>query len=143
MPTSIEDASKLVRLPRTILLRLVKDGIIEDPVQDEELKGLMMISHLYGSDWYIRQLMKPMSKERRIKVASDPDLTRGERYALSLYQNAKPGLRLTTVYIVTTVRHYTGIDLTPGQVARVRQIAYNRKRGAAATRPLEPAQGDT
>jgi hypothetical protein len=131
MATTIRDAAQLVNLPATIIVRLVKDGIIADPIQDEELKGLMMIAHIYGKDWYVRKLMAPMSKVRRVKIASEPDLSRAERYALSLYKNAQPGLRLTTAYIVNTVRHYLGITLTAQQILKVRQFAYNAKRSAS------------
>lgn len=132
--TPIRDAAQLVDLPAKALLRLKKDGIIGDPVSDADMRGLAMIRHIWGHVWFIRCMLAPLSLAYRRKICLEPELSRAERYALTCYLNAKPEERIQVKDIIGKVKHYLNATLTEEQVARVRVIAYDIRRG----RRLDP-----
>lgn len=132
--TPIRDAAQLVNLPLKVLYRLRADGVIGDPVSDADLRGLAMIGHMWGQVWYIRNMMSRLSQAYRRKIFLEPEMSRAERYALSCYLNAKPGERILVKDIIGKVKHYLHTSLTEQQVAKVREIAYDIRRG----RRLDP-----
>ena len=132
--TPIKDAAKLVNLPLKVLYRLRMDGIICDPVSDADLRGLAMIGQIWGQVWYIRNMLSPLSQAYRRKICLEPEMSRAERYALSCYLNAKQGERIQVKDVIGKVKHYLNTSLTEQQVAKVREIAYDIRRG----RRLDP-----
>lgn len=137
--TPIKDAALLVNLPLKVLYRLKRDGIIGDPVSDADLRGLAIIGQLFGKVWFIRDMMSPLSHDYRRKICLEPDMSRAERYALSCYLNAKPGDRIQVKDVIEKVRYYLKTPLTVPQVAKVREIAYDIRRG----RRPDPRAGKT
>ncbi|APG24001.1 hypothetical protein [Syntrophotalea acetylenica] len=127
--TPIKLAAQLVELPKAVLSRLHRDGVITDPVSDDDLRGLVLLGHVWGKPWYARRMLAPLSKDYRRKLLLEPDLSRAERYALSCYLNAKKGTRVYTRDIIGRVRHYLGANLSEEQVKKVRTIAYDIRRG--------------
>jgi len=127
--TPVKTAAQLVEIPKIVLSRLHKEGVIGDPVSDEDLRGLAILGHIWGKPWYARRMLAPLSKEYRKKLLMEPDLSRAERYALSCYLNAKKGSRVYVRDIIGQVRHYLGASLSEEQVERVRTIAYEIRRG--------------
>ena len=132
--TPIKEAAKLVNLPLKVLYRLRMDGIICDPVSDADLRGLAMIGQIWGQVWYIRNMLSPLSQAYRRKICLEPEMSRAERYALSCYLNAKQGERIQVKEVIGKVKHYLNTALTEQQVAKVREIAYDIRRG----RRLDP-----
>lgn len=134
--TPIKDAAQLVNLPLKVLYRLRKDGVIGDPVSDADLRGLAMIGQIWGQVWYIRCMMSGLSQAYRRKIFLEPEMSRAERYALSCYLNAKSRERILVKDIIGKVKHYLNVTLTEQQVAKVREIAYDIRRG----RRLDPTK---
>lgn len=134
--TPIKDAAQLVNLPLKVLYRLKKDGIIGDPVSDPDLRGLAMIAQIWGQVWYIRSMLSPLSQAYRRKICLEPEMSRAERYALTCYLNAKQGERIQIKDVIGKVKHYLNVPLTEHQVAKVREIAYDIRRG----RRLDPRE---
>jgi hypothetical protein len=134
LETPIKDAAQLVNLPLKVLYQLKRDGIICDPVPDADLRGLAMISQIWGKVWYVRHMMSPLPQVYRRKICLEPDISRAERYALSCYLNAKEGERIHVKDVIGKVRHYLKTSLTEEQVTKVREIAYDIRRG----RRLDP-----
>jgi hypothetical protein len=132
--TPIKDAARLVNLPQKVLYRLKKDGIIGDPVSDADLRGVVILAQIWGKAWYIRSMMSPLTMASRRKLCLTPDLSGPERYALSCYLNAKQGERIQVKDIIGKVKHYLNVPLTKEQVTKVREIAYDIRRG----RRLDP-----
>lgn len=127
--TPIKVAAQLVELPKAVLFQLHREGVIGEPVSDEDLRGLAILGHVWGKPWYARRMLAPLSKEYRRKLLLEPDLSRPERYALSCYLNAGKGSRVFVKDIIGRVRHYLGVTLSEEQVERVRAIAYDIRRG--------------
>jgi hypothetical protein len=132
--TPIKNAAQLVNLPLKVLYRLKRDGVIDDPVSDADLRGLAMIAKIWGQVWYIRNMLSPLSQAYRRKICLEPEMSRAERYALSCYLNAKQGERIQVKDVIGKVKHYLNTPLTEQQVAKVREIAYDIRRG----RRLDP-----
>lgn len=127
--TPIKTAAQLVDLPEIVLSRLHRDGVIGDPVSNEDLRGLAILGHIWGKPWYARRMLSPLSKDYRRKLLVEPDLSRAERYALSCYLNAEEGSRIFVKDIIGRVKHYLGVKLSEEQVEKVRSIAYEIRRG--------------
>lgn len=127
--TPIKDAAQLVSLPLKVLFRLKNDGIIGDPVSDADLRGLAIIGQLWGKVWFIRDMMTPLTQAYRRKICLEPEMSRAERYALSCYLNAKQGERIHVKDVIEKVKYYLKTPLTVQQVAKVREIAYDIRRG--------------
>ena len=127
--TSIKDAAQLVGLPLKVLYKLRKDGVIEDPVADNDMRGLAMLGSIWGRVWYIRAMMAPLSMEYRRKICLEPEMSRAERYALTCYLNAKDGERIQLREIIGRVRHYLNVTLSEEQILKVREYAYDVRRG--------------
>jgi hypothetical protein len=132
--TPIKDAARPVNLPLKVLRQLHKDGIIGDPVSDADLRGLAILAEIWGKVWYIRKMMAPLSMDYRRRIWLTPELSGPERYALSCYLNAKEGERILVKDIIGKVKHYLNVPLTKKQVTKVREIAYDIRRG----RRLDP-----
>ncbi len=132
--TPIRDAAQLVNLPLKVLYRLRADGVIGDPVADVDLRGLAMIRHIWGQVWYLRCMISPLSQAYRRKIFLEPEMSRAERYALTCYLNAKSGERVFVKDIIGKVKHYLNVSLSEQQVAKVREVAYDIRRG----RRLDP-----
>ncbi|MDY0262712.1 hypothetical protein [Syntrophotalea acetylenica] len=135
--TDYKIAAQMLDLPEKLIWRMHRQGIIANPLLDEELKGLMMISNIWRSTWFLRMALAGFSQARRKELFLKPELTRVERYILKCYLNAPKGTRLHTKGIIATVEHYLRVKVTPQQVKRVRSMAYEIRRG----RRLDPDGG--
>lgn len=127
--TPIKDAAQLVNLPLKVLYRLRTDGLIGDPVSDDDLRGLAMIAHIWGQAWYIRCMVAPLNQAYRRKILLEPDMSRAERYALSCYLNAKSDERIIVKDVIGKIKHYLNTTLSEQQILKVREIAYDIRRG--------------
>ena len=109
---NLKEAAELVDLPRSIVERLHKDGMIDDPVSDYDLKGLAIISFVRGRIWYLRRFLAPLPKHYKQKIIDEGDLSRAERYALSCYLNAEPGERILAEDVIQRVQYHLNVRLT-------------------------------
>ncbi|TYO96803.1 hypothetical protein EDC39_11291 [Geothermobacter ehrlichii] len=126
---TLKEAAELVDLPASIVERLHRDGIIDDPVSELDLKGLVILSHVRGRAWYMRKMLAPLPRGYRLKILQEGDLSRAERYALSCYLEAKKGERVFVQDVMQRVHDYLGVELGRKQVERIRAIAYDIRRG--------------
>ncbi|MDY0227854.1 MAG: hypothetical protein RBR38_13620 [Desulfomicrobium apsheronum] len=127
--TNYKVAAQLLDVPEKLIWRMHRQGIIANPLLDEELKGLMMISNIWRSAWFLRMALGGFSEARRKELFLKPELTRVERYILKCYLNAPKGKRLHIKYIIDNVEHYLGVKVAPHQVKRIRSMAYEIRRG--------------
>jgi len=125
---TLKEAAELIGIPKSIVERLHADGLISDPVEPVDLRGLMIVEHMRGSVWYLKRLMAPLSKRKRPKLVSEGDLSRVESYVLGCYLNAKPGERFSIQEMVQRVRHYYRVNMSREDVKRIRNMAYERRR---------------
>ncbi len=125
---NLKEAAELVNLPRSIVERLYKDGMIDDPISDYDLKGLAIIAFVRGRIWYLRRFLAPLPKCYKQKIIEEGDLSRAERYALSCYLNAEPGERVLAEDVIQRVHYHLKIRLTKKQIFKIRETAYDIRR---------------
>jgi len=125
---NLKEAAELVDLPRSIVERLHKDGMIDDPVSDHDLKGLAIIAFVRGRIWYLRRFLAPLPKRYKQKIIEEGGLSRAERYALSCYLNAEAGERVSIEDVVQRVHHHLKVRLTKKQIVKIRATAYDIRR---------------
>lgn len=127
--TDVKAAAELTNLPPKLLWRLCREGIICNPVEDRDLRGLAIISDIWRKEWFLRIALAEFSQTRREELIRKPELNRVERYVLTCYLNAKEGERIQTRVIIDRVKHYLGAPVSAKQVHRVRAMAYEIRRG--------------
>lgn len=110
-------------------------GIIANPLPDDELRWLAMISAIWRTEWFLRMALAGYSHARRMDLILKPELNRVERYILKCYLNAPEGERIHTKNIIGLVEHYLSVKVTSQQVKRIRSMAYEIRRG----RRLDPS----
>lgn len=134
--TDVKDAAQLTNLPVKLLWKMHREGLIGNPIEDSDLRGVAMISHIWRREWFLRMALAEFSHDRRLELIQKPELTRVERYVLKCYLNAKEGERIQTRDIIGRVEHYLNARVTVKQVQRIRAMAYEIRRG----RRLDPQQ---
>jgi len=125
---NLKEAADLVDIPRSIVERLHRDGMIDNPVSDYDLKGLVIIAFVRGRIWYLRRLLAPLTKRYKQKIIEEGDLSRAERYALTCYLNAEPGERISAEDVIQRVQYHLNVRLTKKQIIRIRSTAYDIRR---------------
>jgi hypothetical protein len=134
--TDFRTAAQLFRLPEGFIRELHRRGLIGDPLSDQDLRGLKILSHIWHSPWFIRQALAGLSLAQRQELLFKPELTRVERYMLKCYLNAREGERIQTAEIISRVKRYLDVTVSEKQVRKIRAMAYDIRRG----RRLDPAR---
>lgn len=122
--TDLKAAAALVNLPEKLLWKLHREGIISNPIDDRELRGVTMIGDIWRKEWFLRMALADYSQARRLELIQKPELTRVERYVLKCYLNAKEGERIQTSDIIDLVEPYLKARITEKQFKRIRSMAY-------------------
>lgn len=135
--TDYKVAAQLLDVPEKLIWKMHRAGIIANPLPDDEVRGLAMLSAIWRTEWFLRMALAGYSHARRMDLILKPELTRVERYILKCYLNAPEGERILTRDIIGRVEHYLGAKATPKQVHRIRSMAYEIRRG----RRLDPTGG--
>lgn len=127
--TDYKTAAQLTSVPEKLLWKMHREGIIDNPLPDNELRGVAIISYIWRKEWFLRMALADYSHARRLDLIQKPELTRVERYILKCYLNTKEGDRILTCNIIDRVEHYLKAKVTQKQVHRIRSIAYEIRRG--------------
>jgi hypothetical protein len=106
-----------------------KDGIIGEFLTEEDFQMLTPLAATWGRIWYVREQLRHFTPSERKKMAETPDLDRVDRYILACYLNMKPGKRLFLEDIQAKVKKYLGAEISEKKIIRMRQLAYNVRRG--------------
>jgi hypothetical protein len=115
-------------IPRNVLLRMIEDGIVEMPLSDNDRKFLKALSSFWKDEWYVAQMNKSFTVDKRAMLLAFPDFGKIERYILSSYLNLKPGMKLSVKEITRRIGTHFKIDYSPAKIRKIRQIAYNMRR---------------
>jgi len=127
--TDYKEAARLVNIPEKLLWKMHREGIIGNPLPDNDLRGMAIISDIWRREWFLRMALADFSHARRLELIQKPELTRVERYVLKCYLNAKEGERIQARDIIGRVEHYLHARISEKQVWRIRAIAYEIRRG--------------
>ncbi len=126
---NIEDALKFIKpISRDVLERLVDDGIVEPPFSEHDRNFLTALSRIWRDEWYVAQMNKSFTVDKRAMMLAFPEFGKIERYILSSYLNLKPGMKLSVKEMTRRIREHFKLDYPSSKIRRVRQIAYNLRR---------------
>lgn len=126
---NIEDALKFIKpISRDVLERLVDDGIVEPPFSEHDRNFLTALSRIWRDEWYVAQMNKSFTVDKRAMMLAFPEFGKIERYILSSYLNLKPGMKLSVKEMTRRIREHFKLDYQGSKIRRVRQIAYNLRR---------------
>lgn len=126
---NIEDALKFIKpISRDVLERLVDDGIVEPPFSEHDRNFLTALSRIWKDEWYVAQMNKSFTVDKRAMMLAFPEFGKIERYILSSYLNLKPGMKLSVKEMTRRIREHFKLDYPSSKIRRVRQIAYNLRR---------------
>ena len=115
-------------IPRTVLERLAADGMIAVPLSQHDLNFLSTLVRIWKDEWYVAQMNKSFTVDKRAMMLAFPDFGKIERYILSSYLNLKPGMKLPVREVVRRILQHFKVEYPAAKIRRVRQIAYNLRR---------------
>jgi hypothetical protein len=115
-------------ISRSVLERLIEDDIVEEPFTEKDRRFLAALSRLWKDEWYVAQMNKSFTSDKRAIMLAFPDFGKIERYILSSYLNLKPGMKLNVKEMIRRIREHFKLAYPASKIRRVRQIAYNLRR---------------
>ena len=116
-------------IPRKALIRLVEDGFITLPLAECDRQALALLNRVWATEWYVAQMNKCFKPDKRAVMLAFPELGKIDRYVLNSYLNLKPKVRVSVREMVGRVRKYFHAEYPEQKIKRLRQMAYNLKRG--------------
>ena len=126
---NFDDALKAFKpISRDVLERLIEDDIVAEPFSEHDRNFLTALSRLWKDEWYVAQMNKSFTPDKRAIMLAFPDFGKIERYILSSYLNLKPGMKLNVKEMTRRIREHFKLDYPASKIRRVRQIAYNLRR---------------
>ena len=126
---NFDDALKAFKpIPHGVLERLIEDDIVAEPFTESDRKFLTALSRLWKDEWYVAQMNKSFTPDKRAIMLAFPDFGKIERYILSSYLNLKPGMKLNVREMTRRIREHFKLEYPAAKIRRVRQIAYNMRR---------------
>lgn len=125
----IEDALKAFKpISREVLERMIEDGVVEEPFSEHDVKFLGALSRIWRDEWYVAQMNKSFTADKRAMMLAFPDFGKIDRYILSSYLNLKPGMKLSVKEMARRIREHFKLEYPASKIRRIRQIAYNLRR---------------
>ena len=126
---NIDDALKAFKpISRNVLERLVEDGIVATPFSEHDRDFLAALNRIWKDEWYVAQMNKSFTVDKRAMMLAFPDFGKIERYILSSYLNLKPGMKLSVKEMTRRIGMHFKLDYPAFKIQRVREIAYNLRR---------------
>lgn len=126
---NLDDAVKSFKpIPRAVLERLIEDEIVEETFTAGDQKFLSALGRIWNDEWYVAQMNKTFTPEKRAVMLAFPNFGKIERYILSSYLNLKPGMKLNVKEMARRIREHFRLDYPAAKIRKVRQIAYNLRR---------------
>jgi len=115
-------------ISRAVLERLIKDGFVATPLSQNDRKFLSALARLWKDEWYVAQMNKSFTVDKRAMMLAFPDFGKIERYVLSSFLNLKPGMKLSVKEVNRRIILHFKVEYPAAKIRRVRQIAYNMRR---------------
>jgi len=115
-------------IPHRVLERLIEDSIVAAPLSQQDRKFLSALGRIWKDEWYVAQMNKSFTVDKRAMMLAFPDFGKIERYVLSSYLNLKPGMKLSVKEVIRRIRQHFKVEYPAAKIRRVRQIAYNLRR---------------
>ena len=130
MNESIAEYCQHSPIPKKVLLLLNREGIILDPLCENDLIGLQLLEKVWGKKEVLRPQLSRMRYRVRLSFLRTVDLaSKWERYAYSRFRNQEPGTQLSLRQVIEEIQATYLFKLNKQQSKRVEAI---RKRARMA-----------
>jgi len=130
MNESIAEYCQHSPIPKKVFLLLNKEGIIQDPLCENDLIGLQLLEKVWGKKEVLRPQLSRMRYRVRLSFLRTVDLaSKWERYAYSRFRNQEPGTQLSLRQVIEEIQATYLFKLNKQQSKRVEAI---RKRARMA-----------
>ena len=103
--TYITEYASITSIPKNILRYLNREGLIQDPLSQEDILCLRFLEHVWGNKKILRAQLSRLSVKARQSFLRTADLpTKWERYAFSRFYNLEPGKKLPMGTIIEEIQ---------------------------------------
>lgn len=127
---SIAEYSQHSPIPKKVLLMLNREGILKNPLCEDNLIGLQLLEKVWGKKEVLRPQLSRMRYKVRLSFLRTVDLaSKWERYAYSRFRNQEPGTQLSMRQVIEELQATYLFKLSKQQIKRVEAI---RKRARMA-----------
>lgn len=132
LSVEITEFVKESRIPLKTLRLLLKTGLIQDPLTDEDLAGLRFLDKTWANRDLMRAQLASFSIVRRKRLLETTDLeTKWERYAYARLMNLKPDqqFRMTVLfYEIQETYKFTLDKYHKRRLYQIRDKVYHQRR---------------
>ena len=123
MSMTIREFARDSRIPKGVLLYMNREGIIQNPLCQEDLIGLHLLEKIWGRKEVLRPQLTKLSMKARLSFIRTADLpTKWERYAYSRFRNQEDGKILAMQTVVEEIEITFGFSLSSQHVKRLYKI---------------------
>ena len=123
MGITITEFAKDSRIPKRVLRYLNREGMIEDPLCQEDQIGLLLLEKVWGRKEVIRSQLTKLSMRARLNFIRTADLpTKWERYAYTRFRNQKEGKSLAMQIVVEEIEITFGFSLNNQQIKSLYKV---------------------
>jgi AraC-like DNA-binding protein len=127
----IADFAKQSRFPLKTLHALLRAGLINNPLTEEDLCGLRFVEITWANAALLRAQIASLTKPRRKRLMETVDLeTKWERYAFGRYANLQEGQKLsikTLCFEIEETFKFKPDYFQRKRLHEVRRLVHNRK----------------
>lgn len=104
MIVTIVEYATTSQIPLRILRLLCRKGIIQEPLNREDLLGLQLMEKVWGRKEVLRSQLSRLSMKARLSFIRTADLpSKWERYAYSRFRNQEPGKKLAMQVVIEEI----------------------------------------
>lgn len=125
-----EAATKFSPVSLKALKRMVDEGLLSEPLNEEDQHALSVLSQLWSDEWYVAQMNMSFKPNKRALMLAFPNFGKIERYILNSYlpNEHKKKSRVSVHEVSVRLRDHFHINYPEFKIKRIRQIAYNMLR---------------
>ena len=119
----ITEYARVTSIPRNILRYLNSEGMIEDPLGEEDYLRLRFLEQIWGNKKILRSQLSRLSLKARESFVRTADLpSKWERYASTRFYNLEDGKKLPMAALIEEIQTTFGFLLSKKQISRLYKI---------------------
>lgn len=119
----ITEYATVTSIPRNILRYLNREGLIQDPLCQDDFHCLRFLEQIWGNKKILRAQLSRLSLKARQSFLRTADIpTKWERYAASRFHNLEPGKKLPIGALLEEIQTTFSFILSKKQISRLYKI---------------------
>ncbi len=119
----ITEYARVTSIPRNILRYLNREGMIEDPLGEEDYLRLRFLEQVWGNKKILRSQLSRLSLKARESFLRTADLpSKWERYASTRFYKMEQGQKLPMGALIEEIQTTFGFILSKKQISRLYKI---------------------